>query len=324
LSHPAVALRTLAAPRGFHIGTAVAFPHLRHNRRYAATLAREFSMLTAENTMKWAALRPDRQRYDFTDADYLARFAAANHQVLRGHTLLWHQALPAWLSSASLSNRQWENTLRNHIDIVVHHFRGQVQTWDVVNEAIDENKGCALRDSLWLAHLGPDYIARAFRWAHAADPAARLYYNDYGAEGMNRKSDAVYRLVSGLLEHGVPMHGVGLQMHVSPEDHPRLTDVARNMRRLGKAGLAVQVTELDVRLKTPVTPKKLAEQARLYRDILQICLDNKNCTACVTWGFTDAYSWVPGFFKGYDQALLFDAAYRPKPAYQAWTAALTK
>jgi endo-1,4-beta-xylanase len=317
-------LRELAEKRGFHIGAAVAFPQLRHHARYAETLAREYNLIVAENTMKWPALHPERFKYNFTDADYLVKFAAANRLLVRGHTLVWHQALPEWLVKTAWSKKQWKNTLHGHIDTVVRHFQGQLAAWDVVNEAIDEKDPGKLRDTLWLQNVGPQYIEQAFCWAHAADPQAKLFYNDYGAEGLDKKSNAVYRLAGGLLERQVPLHGVGLQMHIGLEPPPRPAEVAKNIKRLGALGLEVQVTECDVRLKTPVTAKKLKEQARRYQDLLAVCLSSKHCTAFVTWGFTDAASWIPAFFKGYDQGLPFDRTYGPKPAYRALQTALKK
>jgi endo-1,4-beta-xylanase len=196
---------------------------------------------------------------------------------------------------------------------VVGHYKGRIYAWDVVNEAINDDG--TLRDTVWLRNIGSEYIELAFRWAHEADPQALLFYNDYGAEGLGVKSDAVYNLVKNLLEKGVPIHGVGLQMHVSLESPPNPQEVAANIKRLNELGLIVHITEMDVRLTTPPRWEDFVRQAEIYYSILKVCLSADNCKAFIMWGFTDKYSWIPGFFSGYGSALIFDESYSPKPAY---------
>jgi endo-1,4-beta-xylanase len=202
--------------------------------------------------------------------------------------------------------------LREHITTVVGRYKGRIVAWDVVNEAVEQNG--ELRDTVWLRVIGPEYIELAFRWAHEADPDALLFYNDYSAETMNRKSNAVYALVQDLLEKGVPIHGVGFQMHVELGGAPSLRAVQRNMERLGALGLEVQITEMDVRLRD-TKAQTLERQAEIYGDTLQLCLDEPSCTAFVMWGFADCHSWIPSSFKGWGDALVFDGDYAPKPAY---------
>jgi endo-1,4-beta-xylanase len=185
--------------------------------------------------------------------------------------------------------------------------------WDVVNEAIDD--GGNMRDSIWLRVIGPDYIEMAFRWAREADPHAKLLYNDYSGEDMGHKANKIYELVKDLKARGVPLDGVGLQMHFEAGKYPKVQDMAANMRRLGELGLEVHVTELDLRVNEPFTPEKLEQQARAYREILEVCLAAPNCRDFIMWGLTDRHSWVPGFFKGTGAALIFDEALQPKPAY---------
>lgn len=194
--------------------------------------------------------------------------------------------------------------------------------WDVVNEGLDDNG--ALRDSIWLRGIGPDYIDWAFRWARQANPQARLFYNDYGGEGLGQKSDAIYNLLKGLLQRGVPVNGVGLQMHVSIDAYPDPQDVLANMKRLVALGLEVQITEMDVQIQHDHRPmeQRLEAQAQIYRDMLSACLAAKNCTAFAMWGFIDRYSWIPQFTGHPDAPLIFDESYRPKPAYVALVSVL--
>ena len=317
-SHTAVtSLRSLAQNRGIVIGAAVAINALRNEPVYREVLAREFSSLTAENAMKFMFVHPERDRYDFTDADTLVTFAEDNNMKVRGHTLVWHIQLPQWLTEGKFTRQQLLQILQDHIYTVVGRYRGKVFAWDVVNEGIADNN--ALRDTIWLRGIGPEYIDLAFRWAHEADPKARLFYNDYGGEGLGAKSDAIYNLVRGMLQRGLPIHGVGLQMHVGLNNAPPPADVAANIQRLTALGLDVHITEMDVKIQngTGTESERFAAQAKIYRDMLGVCLSKRNCKAFVLWGFTDKHSWIPWYTKKPDAALIFDNSYRPKPAYNA-------
>jgi endo-1,4-beta-xylanase len=294
----------------------VAARPLQSEALYAETLAREFSMLTPENAMKFESLHPGRDCYDFGRADAIVDFAQAHGMQVRGHTLVWHNQLPRWLTEGNWTRDELIEILREHIMTVVGRYRGRVVAWDVVNEALADD-GSSLRDTIWLRGIGPEYIDMAFRWAHEADPDALLFYNDWGGEGQGCKSDAIYALARDLLQRGVPIHGVGLQMHVGLDWCPEPQDVAANMERLAALGLEAHITEMDVRIEMPATEEKLEEQACIYRDMLQVCLSAENCTAFVLWGFADCHSWVPDFFQGRGAALIFDEAYHRKPGCDA-------
>jgi len=316
-------LRALAEKRGLLIGAAVDAEALRKEPAYRETLAREFSILTPENAMKFGAIQPDRERYTFEDAEAIVAFARAHGMKVRGHTLVWHYSLPKWVNEEQLSHAELAAVMHEHIRTEVTHFRGKVYAWDVVNEALNDDG--TLRDTIWRRALGPDYLAQVFQWAHEADPKAKLFYNDYSAEGMDARSDTVYALVQGLKERGVPIHGVGLQMHLLGPPPPA-ADLAANIKRLGALGLEVHVTELDVAIQDiqGTEAEKLAEQARIYREVLETCLSQPACKAFVMWGFTDAHTWIPWFTKHPDAPLIFDAMYQPKPAYFAMREALAK
>jgi endo-1,4-beta-xylanase len=211
-------LRKLARPNHLRIGTAVDMDALADDATYRDRIAVEFSSVTAENVMKWETIEPERGELDFGLADELMAFARENRQRVRGHTLLWHNQLPSWLTegvaSGEITPDELREILRQHITDVVSHFRGRIDLWDVVNEVIDDD--AELRDTIWLQQLGPGYIADAFRWAHRADPRAKLYLNDYNVEGINDKSDAYYALAQQLLDEGVPLHGMGVQGRCGP------------------------------------------------------------------------------------------------------------
>ena len=206
--------------------------------------------------------------------------------------------------------------LKNHIETVVGRYRGKILAWDVVNEAIDDETGKYRTDSFWFQKLGADYIKLAFEFARKADPNAKLYYNDYSAEKMNRKSDGIYNLLKDLKNQGVPVDGIGWQMHV--ENGFRIEPQHfENAKRLAALGLELSITEMDVRLKLPASAEDLQNQAAAYRDVADFCLAESACKAILIWGFTDKYSWIPGEFPNTGDALIFDQSYKPKLAYNA-------
>jgi endo-1,4-beta-xylanase len=306
-------MRSLAGAAGTGFGTAVDAAALRTDAAYRARIAREFSTVTAENAMKWESVEPTRGTYRWTDSDELLAFARQHRMRVRGHTLVWHNQLPAWLTGGTFTNSELRQILRQHITTEVHHFRGRVWHWDVVNEAFDEDG--TLRDTVWLRALGPDYLADAFRWAHAADPTARLFYNDYNIEAVGPKSDAVYALVKRLRAEGVPIHGVGFQGHETVSWAP--PTLRANLARFDALGVRTAITEADVRMTLPADGTKLQAQAAGFSALLNACLLTRRCESFTLWGFTDRYSWVPGWFAGQGAATPLDQNLAPKPAWSA-------
>jgi endo-1,4-beta-xylanase len=325
-------LRQVGAAHNVIIGAAAASPHL-SDPDYAAILGSEFSQLQSENEMKFGSIHPrpntDPKPYSFTGGDALVAFAESHNMLVRGHTLLWHNNVPHWLTSGGYTPAQMASILQDHINTVLHHYASKIYAWDVVNEAFNDNG--TMRSTLWYdqpgigAGSGTGYIEQALRWARAADPNAKLFYNDYDAEEINAKSDAIYAMAQDFKKRGVPLDGIGFQTHVILKfDEPKkLASYAKNLERFAKLGLDLHITELDVRL-TDSTPASLQAQAHLYGEITRLCLQQPSCKLIQTWGFTDKYSWIPGFFKGYGWALLWDDNYRKKPAYAAVHDALTK
>jgi endo-1,4-beta-xylanase len=313
IHHP-THLRELADRRGFYVGAAVNTAAFTSGETtYREMLQREFNVLVAENMMKFGELSPAPNEYNWTNSDMLVDFAEANGMKLRGHTLVWHQQLPRWLTSRAWTAREAEELLEQHIKTVVGRYQGRVWAWDVVNEAIADGGGYRT-DSFWYRQMGSEYIAKAFRWAHEADPHAILYYNDYEAEALSPKSDAVYELARDLKRADTPLHGAGWQMHLG--EGWRMTEQHRaNAARLKELGLELSMTEMDVRLRTPPSAAQLESQAESYREALELALET--CVALVTWGFTDKYSWIPSFRPGFGAALPFGANYEPKPAFYA-------
>lgn len=318
------------APDGFHVGSAVAggghhleqdYPDpFSYDRQYRKTLGKQFSSLSPENQMKWEFIHPEPDRYAFEAADAIVAFAEENDQVVRGHTLLWHSQNPAWLEEGEFTEEELRGILHEHITTVVGRYAGRVQQWDVANEILDDDGALRTEDNIWLRELGPGIVADAFRWAHEADPEARLFFNDYGVESVNAKSDAYLALVGELLADGVPVHGFSVQGHLSTRyDFPG--DLEQNLRRFSEAGLETAVTELDVRMDLPAsgepTRAQLRQQADYYGRALAACLAVEGCDSFTIWGFVDTYSWVPVFFEGEGAATVMNADYSRKPAFHA-------
>jgi endo-1,4-beta-xylanase len=307
-------LRAAALPSRKLIGSAVDTDALANEADYRTVLAREFSSVTAENVMKWQLVEPQQGVTDYAAADELVRFARRNRQSVRGHTLVWHNQLPSWLSEESFSREELAQIMRRHIVDEASHFRGKIDEWDVVNEPFNEDG--TPRDTIWRRTLGPDYIAQALRLAHNADPNAKLYLNDFNLESIGPKSNAMYELVRELKARHVPIHGVGFQGHLGIQFGFPGT-LAANLQRFADLGVDVAITEADVRMVLPVTDEKLAQQADYYERMVRACLAVRRCVSFTVWGFTDAHSWVPGFFAGQGAATLYDENLNPKPAYFA-------
>ncbi|BAC69807.1 1,4-beta-xylanase [Streptomyces avermitilis] len=307
----ATTLRGYADGRGVRIGAAVGDSPLRSDSAYTTALDREFNSVTAENAMKWDAVEPSRGGFDWAAADRLVAHASAHGQGVRGHTLAWYAQLPSWLKNGNFSASELNTILKSHIDTEVGRYKGKVYAWDVVNETFNEDG--SMRGSLWQDKLGTGYIANALRWAHAADPAAKLYINDYNIEADNAKSDALYALAKQLLADGVPLHGIGFQSHFVVGQVP--STMKANLKRFSDLGLEVSVTELDIRIPLPASSDELAQQSADYKTASENCLGVARCAGITVWGVSDKYSWIPGTFSGYGAALPYNESYAAKPAY---------
>ncbi len=307
-------LRELANHHGMWIGIATA-PQFFEDPLYVQILTQEFSLLTPEVAMKWEVIHPQPNQYDFSQGDQIVDFAIQNGMIVRGHVLVWDLQIPAWVTEASHSRSEWIEIFCKHIKTVVNHYRGYIYAWDVVNEAV--NNDGTLRNTFWMRAIGPEHIAMAFQWAHEADPNAKLFYNDNGGEGLNAKSLAIYMLIQGLQQSGIPINGVGLQMHTGLYVSPPPKSLKENMQRLANLGLEIHITEMDVRLQHSLegNQEKLKAQAEIYRQVMETCLSVSACKAFITWGMTDRYSWIPGWTGKPDAPLLFDENGAPKPAY---------
>lgn len=321
-------LRELANKRKIYIGAGVNPKLLETDRRYSGLLEKEFNMMTPENAMKFWAVHPSEKKYTFKDADILTEFAQKNRLQVRGHALVWHKSIPDWVKTIH-DEKKIKNIFEEHIREVAGHFKKKLYCWDVINEAFADDASLD-KDSFWLNKLGPEYLELAFRIAHQTDQDAKLFYNEWGIETINQKSNAVYRMAKDFVKQGVPLHGIGFQMHVGlgknqmAEDVPEPKGLAINLKRFSDLGLEVHITEMDVQIQglAGTQEEKFAAQAKVYGETLATCLQIPNFRALVQWGVTDKFSWIPAFTGKPDAPLIFDENYSPKPAYFALTKAL--
>ena len=314
-------LRTLGAAADLHVGAAVNVGQLLRDEAFQRAVTSQFDMVVAENAMKFKRLHPHPTTFAFDRADAFVDFAAKHQLKVRGHTLIWY-GTAKWVRDGE----DWDResllaVMENHITTVVGHFRGRVHYWDVVNEAISGYWG--LRRNVWTKNIGEDFIDRAFWAAHRADPEAQLFYNDFRVEGLNPKADRLYRLVRDLKARGVPVHGVGLQGHMH-FSLPSRAKLIAHLERLASLGVEIHFTEVDLGIPEPVTNGKRIKQAIRYHRLMDACLAVPACTAVVFWGVRDSDSWIPKFFKTYQEPLLFDEQFQPKLSYFAVLDALAQ
>ncbi len=301
---------------------------------YTQLVQTQANIVVAENSMKWGPLRPAPTSYDFTQADRMMRFASLAGQRVRGHNLCWHQQLPSWFKTTATKDNA-RQLLVDHIHTVAGRYRGQIQSWDVVNEAVEprDGRGDGLRNSPWLGLIGPDYIDLAFKTAAEADPGARLTYNDYDieldTEQQSDKRGQVLMLVRRLKARNIPIQAVGVQSHLKAAGPQPGVGLQTFIRELKKMGLDVYVTEMDVNTRGIDGAAEAQDDAvaQVYRNYLGMVLAEPNVPIALTWGITDAHTWLnQSRTHRQDGApqrpLPFDSDYRPTPAFSALRTAI--
>jgi len=297
-------LGAAAASSGRYFGTAVPSGKL-GDSTYSTILDREFNMITPENEMKWDTTEPSRGSFNFGPADSIVGHATAHGQRMRGHTLVWHSQLPGWVKSITDANTL-RSVMNNHITTEMTHFKGKIYAWDVVNEAFADDGSGRHRSSVFQNVLGNGFIEDAFRTARAADPSAKLCYNDYNIENWtDAKTQGVYAMVKDFKSRGVPIDCVGFQSHFGAGGPP--ASFQTTLSKFAALGVDVQITELDIAQASPTA----------YANAVQACMNVARCTGITAWGIRDSDSWRTG-----ENPLLFDAGGNKKPAYSAVVTAL--
>ncbi|MEV4471990.1 endo-1,4-beta-xylanase [Nonomuraea salmonea] len=292
-------LGAAAAQTGRYFGTAIAQGKL-GDGQYTSIASREFDMITAENEMKIDATEPNQGQFNFSGGDRIYNWAVQNGKRVRGHTLAWHNQQPNWMRS--MEGGSLRQAMINHINGVMNHYRGKIYAWDVVNEAFADGNSGGRRDSN-LQRTGNDWIEVAFRTARAADPSAKLCYNDYNIDNWNwAKTQGVYNMVRDFKARGVPIDCVGLQSHFN-SNSPYNSNYRTTISSFAALGVDVQITELDIQ----------GGSATTYANVVNDCLAVSRCTGITVWGVRDTDSWLGSGA----QALLFDGNGNKKAAYTA-------
>ncbi|HET9519043.1 MAG TPA: endo-1,4-beta-xylanase [Actinoplanes sp.] len=291
----ATTLGASAAQSGRYFGAAISAGRL-NDATYSRIVSTEFNSVTAENEMKWDATEPSQGRFTFTMGDRILDQGLSNGSLVRGHALLWHSQMPAW--AQNMSGAALRSAMINHVTQVATHYRGKIHSWDVVNEAFADGSGGGRRDSI-LQRTGNGWIEEAFKAARAADPGAKLCYNDYNTDSVNAKSAAIKNMVRDFKARNVPIDCVGVQAHLGTS---MPGDFQRNLQEFADLGVDVQITELDI--------KSSDNQAATFAAVTKACLAVSRCTGITVWGVRDTDSWRAG-----DDPLLFDGAGNKKAAY---------
>jgi endo-1,4-beta-xylanase len=326
-------LRAHAHHHGLVFGSAVIIRNVQDDPQFAELIREQCGIVVPTRELKWVAVRPALDRYDFARPDFLLAFAESHKMLMRGHTLCWHQSVPDWIKAPE-NTANTRQLFIDHITTVCKHYAGRLHSWDVVNEAILPSDGQpgGLRKSFWYEQMGPDYIELAFRTARAADPHARLTYNDYGVE-FDTDEDAerrrrILELLRALTQRGVPINAVGIQSHIkAAQPHTFGKGLSNYMESIRQMGLEIYLTELDVNeddIATNDPAQRDTIIARTYSEFLRVALANPAVKLALTWDLSDRFTWLNGGPTHHrkqpnrpERSLPFDRDYRPKDAFFA-------
>jgi len=296
---------------GFRIGAATNTIHY-NNQNYINAM-KAFNYMVAENACKFVSIQYTKGRFNFDDCDNHLKKARELGMDFRGHALIWHSMAPKWLENEDSSTMK--QSIINHITTVLKHYEGKIDTWDVVNEAIDDGSngnGWKMRNS-FLYQKVPNFIDIAFQTARSVSPKTKLFYNDYNTEGIWPKSESVYQFVADMKKRNIPIDGVGIQYHVGVNSQPQFNKINDLIGRYCKLGLEVHITELDVSCDNNCNDRDGGDskQSQVYTNALKACLGNSCCTGFLVWGIGDPDSWRGAESK----PLLFNSNYQPKGQY---------
>lgn len=341
---PGQTLHSLADAQSIHFGAAVKFPTPPDT--YDSTLAHQFNGLVCENAMKFENIMTGPTTFNYSSADPIINFGVAHGMYLRGHTFIWHKQNPSWFMNLNISRDSAFKLMNYYIKSVMTHYKGTIKEWDIVNEAVArDSSGMRLgsgyaetaQNSKWAALTDAanhnfDYIDSAYTYARRADSTVQLFYNDYNCEGMGKKSEMVYNLVTRLKNQKL-IDGIGLQCHyhlmadTGVNGAWNLSEMETNLKRLTALNLRISFTEVDIRIPTLHSPltaidsTNLLKQRNEYSSLLRLFLTQPNRQCFFIWGVNDTQSWIPDVFKGYGAPLLFyntrgsNGEFGPKPCY---------
>ena len=301
----------------FPIGVAINMGALQDGTAYKKIATEQFNSITPENIFKASFIHPYENTFNWLQQDELATFCKVYQKRLHGHTLIWHEQLPAWIWNFEGSRNEWESLMKTHIQTIVSHFKGAVSSWDVVNEAFEEDG--TLRNTIWKQKVGDDYIEKAFIYAHEADPNVLLFYNDYQLEANFTKRKNVLNYFERLRTRGVIIDGIGLQMHITTS-YPEPQQVGEALKEISSKHYKIHFSEVDISInpfgKSLGDTKDLFKtQAMLLGEMIEQYkgIPSQYQYGVTFWGISDKDSWLRN--QKEDYPLLYNDNYNVKPAY---------
>jgi len=309
----------LASQSDFPIGAAIDHILIQTDSSYREIAITQFNRITPENILKPNYIHPQENQFNFSEVDQLINYCRNNNLSIHGHTLVWHQQNPDWLNSFQGTRDDWDRLLKTHIQSIVRYYRPNILSWDVVNEAFNEDG--TLRNNIWFQHLGSAYIEKAFVYAKEANPEAKLFYNEYGLESNPTKLKAVIQYFNSLRNRGIQIDGIGLQMHVSTA-YSEISMIENAIQTISNNHYLLHLSELDISLNPlskeyTLTQDDLNDQADLMYKIMRAYknIPSELQFGITFWGISDQYSWIRSYYNRIDYPLLFDENYQPKPIY---------
>lgn len=313
----------------FPIGTAIRIETLTRDAELQALQKKNFNSVTSASDMKMNRILPKEGEYQWDRVDSILDYAHKNNQRLFGHNLIWHSSTPTWVKQKALKDKKWMAAfMKEYIYTYVGRYKGQVKAWDVVNEGL-ESAGGAMRETIWYKTLGKDYIAKAFNYAHEADPDAILFYNDFNIERDTVKLKATLDLIQDLRSKGVPISGIGFQMHIRMDIPDEV--IANALKKASETGLQIHLSEVDIIFNThddtrnggvqvynELTEEMKLAQSDKYKNLVRMyrsIVPKEQQFGITLWDFTDRDTWINPFFNLKDWPTIFDRELQPKPAY---------
>lgn len=317
-------LKDLAANKGIQLGN-WAMPKLLNEKPYRDILTTQFNLALADNQPNWhftdGGLRPTAKTYNFQKVDEVISFAEAHNMPVQAHHYVWGEEkwLPDWLKNGDYDKQELLDLIKDHIYTVGKRYNGRVQEWTVVNEAFTRGQHVFDLRDWWGDHVGDQtYIDQSFIWAREADPKSKLILNDFNNEGINDISNEMYFYIDDAKKRGVPIDGIGMQMHIDGSHPPTKDEVKSNMKRFAELGLDVYVTEFDVNMNEVKagSDEKDKIEGQIYYEMVRACVETDACKSFSFLGITDKETWYNYMPNITDpRPLLFDKEYNPKPAY---------
>tara|TARA_R110000868_G_scaffold304437_19_gene565361 strand:+ start:15853 stop:16920 length:1068 start_codon:yes stop_codon:yes gene_type:complete len=307
----------------YPVGYAIQRQHL-NNRSYIDLLREQSSSISAEYEMKMSPMYNDPNAINYDVVDEIVDFAELSEIRVHGHALLWHSAVPSWIQNYNGTDAEFESIIENYVKDVVGRYKGRIASWDVVNEAFDDGAGNPLRNSVFRQKMGDDYIEKVFRWAREADPDVLLFYNDYNMVANGSKLEKVIAMADDFLERGVPIDGIGFQMHIS-YDWPSETDIISATNKVTSRGLKIHYSELDIRVNPNATAtsynaelaQRLVNRSTFIFNLYK-SLPEETQFGITWWGVKDNDSWLRDFWENPNEwPLLFNDDFEPKDAVPA-------